>query len=171
MTPAEINSLVEQVSAAIGDQPLGVPLVTTRDGGATSVTYQGARGLYDIAGVEGKVVVIHADPVTHQVSGFYNLTPEDADNQAATLVGHLLSVESLVFVIGYMSADPLAVNWKLFRTGQSELRFMTRRVPTSQPPYTQGEIVVGDLVVGFRHRADGVVDDIRQLTRSELQGL
>jgi hypothetical protein len=171
MTPTEIRSLVEQSSTAIGDLPLGDPLVITSDSGATSVIYQGSQGQYHIVCSDGEVIAFLADPLTDQVSGFYNFTPKEADDKAARLINRLVKVEPLSFVVGYMSVDRNAVSWKLFRTGQSDLRLLTRWVAASNPPHGQGEIMVGNVLVGFRHKADGTVHEICMLTQSELQGL
>lgn len=102
---------------------------------------------------------------TGKVIGTYYTQPKSADMNTAKLIPQILTdLGPLVFQAGYMSWDTSAVNWKRFLAGGTEVLFKSRRAGAD----TEGEIIVGSLVVGMKIMAGGVVEDTREITSSCL---
>jgi hypothetical protein len=161
---------VAQTAAAItGDSPTGRPTPTTRPNGAASVTFQGSRGWYDVVDLPNEGVTIlfleGREKPTGRIIGTFYTQPKSADMNAAKLIPQVLTnLEPLAFHAGYMSWDKSGVNWKRFLAGGSEVLFKSRRAGAD----TECEIMVGSLVVSMRIMANGVVEDIQEITSSRL---
>ena len=161
---------VAQKAAAItGDRAVGRPSPTTRSNGAISVTFRGSKGWYDVVDLpnEGMTVLFleGQEKTTGKIIGTYYTQPKPADMNAAKLIPQILnSVGSLKFQCGYMSWDPNGVNWKHFTSVDKEFVLKTRRVGAN----TDCEIIAGPLVVSMKIMANGVVEDIREITSSRL---
>jgi|SRR5215469_4218811 len=176
MKPEAIGNLVQTVSNLVGDPPIEIPFVTTREDGSATVTFRGRNGLYDIADVpEGRLVILYdkgtvspGDP--QHIIGIYNLDPAESDLSAARLIPQVVSgLAPLRFQIGYVSSDSNATNWKRYLSGGKYVLFKSRRFFSAKKiSYTQCEIIVEGLIVSLRHHPDGHVDEIRQVSSSRL---
>lgn len=169
MSPEDITALVQQVGSLIGDPATSAPVINRTSAGMT-VDYTGADGDYSIALSGDSFFVLFGDLAAGKVQGVYNLSPFEPEQAAATIISHVLSdIGPLSFVVGYESQDSYGVNWKRFTTAGGDLWFLTQRVADpKRGPVTNGEIIAGNLIVGFRQRGDGAVEDFRSLPESQL---
>lgn len=161
---------VAQKAATItGDPSIGRPTPTTRPNGDSSVTFQGSKGWYDVVDLpsEGMTILFleGREKPTGKVIGTYYTQPQSADTNTAKLIPEILTdLESLVFQSGYMSWNPSGVHWKRFLAAGDEVLFKSRRRGAN----TDCEIILGSLVVAMKITADGVVEDICEITSSRL---
>ena len=161
--------VAQRVATITGDPPIGRPSPTTRTNGASSVTFRGSRGWYDVVDLseEGMTVLFleGSEKTTGTIIGVYYVRPKPADTSAAGLIQQILTgMESLVFQAGYMSSDPSGVNWKRFLSRGTEVLFKSRRAGN----ITEGEIIVSSHIVSLKVMPNGVVEDIREITSSRL---
>jgi len=155
MKPEAVGNLVQMVSNLIGDPPIGIPFITTREDGPATVTFRGRNGLYDIADTPKARCVIHYDEETkhpgdpRHIKGIYNLDPSEADLSAAKFIPQVVSgLAPLTFQIGYVSSDSSATNWKRYLSGGKDALHKSRRFfSAGKISYTQIEIVLEGLIV------------------------
>ncbi|MBI5245349.1 MAG: hypothetical protein HY922_16925 [Elusimicrobia bacterium] len=161
--------LSAKAAAITGDAPIGRPAPTTRPNGASSVTFQGSRGWYDVVDLptHGMTILFleGREKPTGKIIGTYYTLPQSADLNAANLIPKILSnLKPLVFQAGYMSFDASGVNWKRYLAGETEILFKSRRVGGN----TECEIIVGSLVVAMTILASGMAEGIRKIPSSCL---
>jgi hypothetical protein len=186
LSEEEVATLVQRLSRLIGDLPVGAVQADLIDSGRTQIVYSGTRGTYLImAGGEGPVVQVSGTD-GGPVKGIFYVVAKDAERQAARLISKIFQdVGPLTFMLGYMDAADDGVHWKRYSAAAGEITILTRTVrdPGAELPalspwgqrlfthgvsYLQGEIVIGQQVVGFAQRPDGAVGKVAPLPESEL---